>query len=60
MRNRKGVELGWGEGRQELGGVEGGESIISIYYMRDKKLLSIQWEKLKKNTKQYALRLPRL
>lgn len=27
MRNRKGVDLFWGEGRQELGGVEGGETL---------------------------------
>lgn len=31
-KDRKGVVLEWRGGREELGGVEGGETIIMIYY----------------------------
>lgn len=36
MRHRKGVALDGKVGREELGGVEGGETIIRIYYVRAK------------------------
>lgn len=34
MRVRKRLDLDEREGGEELGGVEGGETIIQIYYMR--------------------------
>ena len=40
-RDRKGVVLVGGEVVEELGGVEGGETIIRIYYMR-KSILNIR------------------
>ena len=38
MRDKKGVGgggwVGWGEGREELGGEEGRKPIVWIYYMK--------------------------
>lgn len=34
MRDRKEVDLDGGQGREELGGVEGGETVTRIYYVR--------------------------
>jgi hypothetical protein len=34
VRDRKGVDLDRRRGRKELGGVEGGETLIRIYYVR--------------------------
>jgi hypothetical protein len=33
MRDKKGVDLDGRRGGEELGGVEGGETIIRIYYV---------------------------
>jgi hypothetical protein len=41
MRDSKAVDLDRRRGREELEGVEGGETIIWIYYMR-KKIFSIK------------------
>jgi hypothetical protein len=34
VRDRNGVDLDERRGREELGGVEGGETMVQIYYMR--------------------------
>jgi hypothetical protein len=34
MRSKKGVELVWRGAREELGGVEGGETKIRIHYVK--------------------------
>ena len=34
MRDRKGVDLDGRDGGEELGGVEGEETVIRIYYVR--------------------------
>jgi len=34
MRDRKGVGYRWEGGREELGGVIGGKTIVRIYYVR--------------------------
>lgn len=47
MMERKGGDPDGSGGGKELRGVEGGETVISIYYMRKKNLLSIK-EKMKK------------
>lgn len=35
MRDRKGVDLGGREGREELGVVQGGETVLRLYYMKE-------------------------
>ena len=40
MKDRKGVDLDGRGGGEELGGVEGGEIIIKIYYIRTKSIFS--------------------
>ena len=40
MRDRKGVDLDGRRGGEELGGVEGGETIIRIYYVRKKSIFN--------------------
>ena len=46
MRDRKGVDLDAREvGGKEPGGVEGGETVIRIYYVRKKNLFSIKGKK---------------
>jgi hypothetical protein len=36
MRDRKGMDLNGRGGGEELGGSEGGETVIEIYYVRKK------------------------
>jgi len=41
IRDRKGVDLNWeGWDREELGGIEGGTSTISIYFMRKESIFN--------------------
>jgi hypothetical protein len=40
MRDRKGVDPNRRGSKEELGGVEGGETIFRIYYMRKKSIFN--------------------
>lgn len=40
MRNRKGMDIEGKEQGEELGGVEGGETLIGVYYVRENSIFN--------------------